>query len=236
MKIGRMLKNLFFPPRCVFCDRVIAPEECPACPSCIETELPRIIETACPHCGREKRLYCTCKRDSFLTDGIAAPFYFEGAVQTGIYRFKRVEDTDRTRYFAEEMREAAFREFGDCAIDYITPVPTSRRARSDRGFNQAEGLARVLAKELHVPYAELLRKTTDTGSQKGLKAEQRRVNLLGVFDISTRLPLSGKRILLVDDVVTTGSTTNECAKMLKLAGADQVYVLALALTRPNKNK
>ncbi len=236
MKIGRMFKDLFFPPRCVFCDRVISRREFPVCPACIEPKLPRIIETACPHCGREKRLFCTCKRDSFLTDGIAAPFYFEGAVQNGIYRLKKVQDTDRTRYFAEEMQEAAFREFGDRPIDYVTAVPMSRRAYRDRGFNQAERLARVLSKDLHVPFAELLEKPIETGSQKGLKAEARRVNLLGVFDVNSRIPLCGKQILLVDDVVTTGATTNECAKMLKLAGADKVYVLALALTRPKKEK
>ena len=236
MKVGRKLRDLFFPPRCVICDRVISRREHPVCPACIEPPPPHIIETACPRCGREKRLYCTCKRDTFLSDRIAAPFYFEGAVQNGIHRFKKVEDVDRTRYFADEMCETAFREFGDLRIDYVTAVPVSRHTYRDRGFNQSERLARLLSKDFHVPYVDLLVKRMETGSQKGLKADERRVNLLGVFDVDTRLPLTGKQILLIDDVVTTGSTTNECAKMLKLAGAEKVYVLALALTRPKNDK
>ncbi len=231
MKIGSFLKDLCFPPRCVFCDEVIAPKERPVCPRCIQQGLPRIIEMTCPHCGREKREFCTCKWDNFLTDGIAAPFYFDGPVETGVYRMKSVEDVDRTRYFVQEMLETAFSAFGDREINYVTAVPMRPEALSARGFNQAEWLARELSRSLHVPYAQLLQKCLDTPSQKGLTAEQRRVNLLGAFDIKTRIPLAGSRILLVDDVVTTGSTTNECAKMLKLAGADAVYVLALALTR-----
>lgn len=237
MKAAQSLKELFFPPRCVFCDGVISAKEKPACPACIEHELPRIIENICPHCGREKERFCTCRQGGFLTDGMAAPFYYEGAVKQGIYCMKRVEDVDRTGYFVREMMEAAYRSFGDNEIDYVTGIPVSRRALSERGFNQSETLAKGLAKALHVPYEPMLRKCLDTPSQKeALTAEQRRVNLLGAFEVTTRLPLQGSRILMVDDVVTTGSTGNECAKMLKLSGAKSVYMLAAALTRMEKEE
>ena len=82
----------------------------------------------------------------------------------------------------------------------------------------------------------LLRKCLDTPSQKLLTMEQRRSNLLGAFDVTNKELTEGKRILLLDDVVTTGATTNECAKMLKIYGAQRVYVAAIALTRPHEEQ
>ena len=167
----RRLKDLLFPPRCALCDAVIAPRERPLCPACGRA-CPdvSILGEVCRTCGREK-LCCTCKEDSFLSDGIAAPFYYEGVARRGVSLYKRVQDVDRTAFFVKEMANSICRSLGDRIVDVITAVPMRPAERN-------------------------------------------------------------KRILLLDDVVTTGSTTNECAKMLKIYGADRVYVAAIALTRP----
>lgn len=228
----RRLKDLLFPPRCALCDAVIAPRERPLCPACGRA-CPdvSILGEVCRTCGREK-LCCTCKEDSFLSDGIAAPFYYEGVARRGVSFYKRVQDVDRTAFFVKEMANSICRSLGDRIVDVITAVPMRPAEKRERGFDQVEPLAKGIAKEFHIPYVPLLRKCLDTPSQKLLTMEQRRSNLLGAFDVTNGESVGNKRILLLDDVVTTGSTTNECAKMLKIYGADRVYVAAIALTRP----
>ena len=162
---------------------------------------------------------------------MAAPFYYTETVKDAIALFKKYDDADRTDYFAEETLEAAYLAFGDKVIDYVTSVPLFSADKAQRSFDQVEPLAKRLAKKLHVPYVRLLRKVLKTPPQKTLTYEQRCCNLLGAFDVAAKVPLQNKSVLLIDDVVTTGSTTSECAKMLKIYGADKVYVLAVALTK-----
>lgn len=230
------LKDLLFPPRCALCDAVITPHEKPLCPACGKA-CPEvsILGEVCRVCGREK-VHCTCKQDSFLSDGIAAPFYYEGVAQHGVSLYKHIQDVDRTAFFVGEMANSICRALGDRIVDVVTAVPLRPAAKRERGFDQVEPLAKGIAKEFHIPYVRLLRKCLDTPSQKLLTMEQRRSNLLGAFDVTNKELTEGKRILLLDDVVTTGATTNECAKMLKIYGAQRVYVAAIALTRPHEEQ
>jgi ComF family protein len=191
-----------------------------------------LTEELCEACGREKE-HCVCKHDHFITDGIAAPFYFKDSVKTAVYRFKELEDNDQIQYFADMVADAVYRVFGSKKVDYITCVPLHRTTFIERGFNQAENLASVLSKKLYTPFVSLLKKRYKTASQKGLLAAERKGNVLGAFDVCTDIPLKGKNIILVDDVITTGATTNECAKMLKIYGANNVYAVAIALTKPD---
>ena len=89
------LKDLLFPPRCALCDAVITPHEKPLCPACGKA-CPEvsILGEVCRVCGREK-VHCTCKQDSFLSDGIAAPFYYEGVTQHGVSLYKHIQDVDQ---------------------------------------------------------------------------------------------------------------------------------------------
>lgn len=234
IKAVQRIADLFYPPRCVICDEVIASNERPFCRACATQTLPR-IGTACRKCGRGKKA-CTCKNDTFLTDGIAAPFYYVDGISDAIAYFKRVCDRDRTRFFLEELIETVYAAFGEKVVDYITTVPLHANDLAERGFDQTEPLAKALSKELHVPYIRPLRKIFKTESQKHLSAERRTGNLLGAFSVRTKYPLKGKTVLLIDDVVTTGSTTNECAKMLKIYGVKQVFVLAIAVSGDEKDE
>lgn len=229
------VKDFFFPPRCVFCDEVISVHEHPICAACLKTEILRIHEPICARCGREKA-DCVCKKGTLLTDGIAAPYYYVGTVKEGIKHFKKAEDIDRIEYFVKQLVETAYLIFADKKVDMITTVPLHPNAFAERGFDQLYPVSKRLSKELHVPYVQILRKIFETEPQKDLPADRRAGNLLGAFDVCTKLSLKGKNILLIDDVVTTGSTTNECAKMLKIYGAENVYVLALAVSHLNKDE
>ncbi len=230
----KAIMQLLFPPHCVCCDKVIAPSQMPICTACRKAELPRIETQTCARCGRGK-VQCSCDKATLLSDSIAAPFYYTKAAKDAVKYFKRVEDTDRTAFLTSEMTRSAYIHYADTVVDIITAVPMHKQDAADRGFNGVETLAKRLADELHVAYAPLLHKRYHTQPQKELPAIQRYANLLGAFDVRDARLVKDKTILLVDDVVTTGGTTNECAKMLKIYGAKAVYVLAFAVSE-NKKK
>ena len=229
------VKNILLPPRCVICDRVIAPAESPLCPRCAKMSLPYILGEACKSCGREKTR-CRCKYGKSISDGIAATFYYEQPIKGAIGLYKRIEDNHRTVFFTKEMLKMALERYGDKQVDYITAVPMRRRDKLARGFDQVIPLARALSRAVYVPYVPLLKKLFDTPPQKSLRGELRKGNVLGAFDVKTKVSLKGKTILLIDDVVTSGATTDECAKMLKIYGAARVYVLTLAVTKPKERQ
>ncbi len=234
-KAVRRVKDLFFPPRCVLCDEVIARERFPICPHCQKQGVARIEEPVCSRCGRQKN-DCVCKKNTLLTDGVVGVFYYDDElVEKGIKRFKKTEDIDRIEYFAEQLMERAYLLMADKQIDLITTVPLYKSDLAKRGFDQMRPVAKWLSKSLHTPYVQVLRKIFPTLPQKGLSADRRSGNLLGVFEVCSKISLKGKNILLLDDVVTTGATTNECAKMLKIYGAAKVYVLTLAVSRLDKD-
>ncbi len=227
--------DLFFPPRCALCDEVIARRERPLCKSCRTSELPRIEGKWCKRCGREKE-QCACKTTTLLSDGIAAPFYYKDRVKDAILRYKKVEDADRTAYFVSVLTETAYTAYADTVVDMVTAVPMHPRSEAKRGFDQVKPMAKAVAAALHVPFVSALKKSIYTKPQKSQYGAARAANLLGVFDVIDTAAVKDKRILLIDDVVTTAATTNECAKMLKIYGAKAVYVLAVAVSENNKKE
>lgn len=117
----------------------------------------------------------------------------------------------------------------DERIDVMVPVPMHWWKRLRRGFNQSERIARVLARRAKLPLkTDILRRVRGTRVQAGLTHTERQANIAGAFRIRSKQPLQGKRVLLVDDVFTTGATASACAKALKKAGASSVVLLTLA--------
>ena len=116
----------------------------------------------------------------------------------------------------------------DLSIDLIVPMPLHWRKRWQRGFNQASLLARQIGRRTHLPVRNALRRVRHTAAQAGLTNAKRRENVSGAFRAKSREILSGKRILLIDDVMTTGATASACARALKTAGAKEVTLLTLA--------
>jgi ComF family protein len=114
------------------------------------------------------------------------------------------------------------------AFDFILPMPMHWRRRWSRGFNQASLLARVLARRLNLPVTAAVRRRKATPAQAGLTAAQRRSNMSGAFAVVRPEAVKGKRVLLVDDVFTTGATAGACARALKRAGATHITVLTVA--------
>jgi len=110
--------------------------------------------------------------------------------------------------------------------DVIVPVPLHRRRLRERGFNQSLLLAQELSERIGVPCAELLTRTKRTRQQAKLSHEQRSANISGAF--AATVPLSGRTVMLLDDIVTSGATANECAAVLRQAGASEVWLIAVA--------
>ena len=188
----------------------------------------------CERCGRSKD-ECHCGKQRRAFERCISPFYHKGVAQNGIYTLKSEGFAVTVAGFAAEMAEVVRREYGGIPFDCVTAVPLHKRELLDRGFNQAEKLGQALAQRMGIPYAALLTKITVTAPQKELTAVERSGNLLGVFDVCG--DVAGKTILLVDDVITTGATLDECAKMLKIFGAEEVYaVTAVAACLSNEEK
>lgn len=222
----------FFPKRCALCDRVITPEK-DVCIDC-RKDLPRVLPPFCTKCGRGKN-ECLCRSYRFYYSGLTAPFYYEGAIGKSIRNFKFRGKTGNADFFAREMAVAVKNQFAGKSFDLITCVPLTKNSYRIRGFNQSFLLAKAIGGILSIEInGDLLVKIYDTPAQHTMTSSMRRGNLAGVFDVDRPDFVKGKTILLCDDVATTGSTINECAKMLLLYGAKEVCCVSAAVTRKAK--
>ena len=232
MKTKRILLSILFPERCACCGRVIPPSA-GCCPSCLE-KLPVIEPPLCPFCGAGTE-DCTCGRHRRHFDRCASPFYYEDPVKEGILLFKEYGSAESAAFFAERMAEVFLREWGSPYLDGIVPVPMRKEEIRKRGHNQSRLLAKALSGYLNAPVIDVLVKIAAIRPQKELTALERGGNVLGAYDVREdalqNRALEGARLLLVDDVITTGATLDECAKVLKIAGAAEVLALTAARAR-----
>ena len=207
--------RLLYPPKCVFCHRLLEDGEPPVCLRC-EKLLPRTTNQ-----GRQHFPYVTV---------CVAPLYYEDLARESLRRFKFANRREYAWTYGP-MVAACIRE-AELNFDCLSWVPLSRKRLRKRGYDQCELLARAVGQELgHAP-EPLLRKKRHTPpqSQTG-SAEKRRANILDAYEVKMPGSVQGKRILLLDDIVTTGSTLSECARTLRLAGAKEVLCAAVARKR-----
>lgn len=233
------LMNLLFPPRCPFCDRVMfssvfLPPEflCAAC----RRKAEYVREPVCKKCGKplddEQQEYCyDCihHRHEFVQG--KALWVYRGAAKKSVYRFKYHGRQEYARFYAAELVEAYGGWIKRCGIEALVPIPLFRRRQQQRGFNQAERIAREVGRRMDIPvYGKLLVRVRDTRAQKELNDEERKINLKKAFKTSSN-KVQLNHILLIDDIYTTGSTMNEAAVELKRSGVGEVYCLSLCIGR-----
>lgn len=218
MKVWDALLNLLFPPKCPFCGRVLdAPAVCGDC----DKSLPWTKEAE-----SERKLAGGLR--------VAAPLWYEDAAREGLLRLKFHGSAAAAAPLGEVVARCAAERFGG-EFDTVTWVPVSRKRLRKRGYDQSELLARAACRLWDVKPVRLLVKPMDNPAQSGIHdAAARRANVLGVYDAVG--DAAGKRILLVDDICTTGATLAECARVLRDAGADRVVCVAAAFTRERKEK
>jgi len=177
---------------------------------------------------------CVCSMENRRYYMITAPFYYIDEARDSIRNFKFYGYFDNGKFLADEMVETAKCDFDLGEIDFAVPVTLSRERKRQRGFSQTDYLTKIIAQKLSLEYRpDILIKYRDTPAQSELKAKQRKVNLKDAYKIKDGVDLSGKTVLLCDDVKTTGATLNECSKMLKKAGVKKIYCLTAAITKNN---
>jgi ComF family protein len=152
---------------------------------------------------------------------------YEGSLRELVHLFKYSGVRPLARTFGQFMVRALPRE---TAFDVIVPMPLHWFKQWQRGFNQSDLLAREIGRKWNVPVRSLIRRRKNTSPQAGLTNAKRRANVSGAFHMTRGRSLAGMRVLLIDDVVTTGATASACARVLKRAGAAHVALLALART------
>lgn len=220
MKLFSSFLDLLFPPKCPFCGRVLdVPDICDAC------------QKALPWTEGEEAV----RRgpDGFRC---AAPLRYEGLAKEGLHRFKFRKMPSAAGPIGELIAQCAAEHFSG-EFDTVTWVPVSARRLRQRGYDQARLLAESACRLWDARPLPLLRKTVHNPAQSGLQeSAQRRANVLGVYEPADPERISGRRILLVDDICTTGATLGECVRVLREAGAADVVCAAAALTPLRREK
>ena len=216
--IRRVLEWLF-PRKCVLCRKILPNEETDLCRAC------RAHQPEYPY-GKKKVPHI---------HDMTALWIYEGDVRKSIHRYK----FNGARHYAEVYgRLLAMRIQRELPyVEVVTWVPVSRKRKRQRGYDQVELLAKAVSAELSIPCEALLEKFRDNRANSGLKTPaERRANVLGVYKVPEGASIRGKRVLLLDDIVTTGATASECARVLLTAGAKEVLFAAVAAAGTTTSK
>ena len=209
------LARLLFPPKCVLCGMLLEKEETDLCHEC------RVNGPDCP-VSRTKL--------SFL-DSWTAVWYYEGYVRRSLIRYKFRNARSYALCYGRLLAMKLQREHPD-GLDQLTWVPVSPLRKFFRGYDQVELLAKAVGAELGMEPVRLLKKIRHNKPQSSVVGEaHRRANVLGVYRVTAPEAVRGRKILLLDDIVTTGATAGECARVLLTAGAEEVHCGAVAAVR-----
>lgn len=224
--------NWIYPPSCVSCGSPGAL----ICEECL-SKLPAVGEHFCSHCGKPLKKNHTCRlcgKSDFRFQSARAPYLYDGPVSAMIKKLKFAGMLSLVPILTQYLTDC-WQNLG-WEADLIVPIPLSRSRQAQRGFNQSELIARQFGKSIGIPCEPgALMKQRETKQQVGLDANERRQNLTGAF-AAEPIFIRNKRILLIDDVMTTGSTFAECSAVLLDAGAKSVNCLSVATTSVNHGK
>ena len=220
--------DVFFPKRCVECGE---PAVLFVCPNCVEN-IEGLKTPLCPTCGKISQFskYCSScklKEKPFLAGLITAARYEMGPIKEMVHHLKYSGITALAEPLSELIVKRLERDMpkGDLVV---VPVPLHRKREFSRGFNQSELIARYMSERLNIPGGLALKRVKNTPSQVTLSGNLRRINLTGAFVCEDAELVQNKTVLLIDDVSTTGTTLNECAKILRENGAKQVFGVVVA--------
>ena len=206
------MSRLLFPPKCVLCGKILEKGELDLCDACR-------AETADHPLGRSKIPF---------VEEWAALWHYEGNVRRSLIRYKFYRRRYYAKSFGRLLAMQIDRQWGQ-SFDLISWVPISRRRKLRRGYDQVELLAQAVGRELGMEPVRCLKKIRHNPPQSSIVGQaQRRANVLGAYRVRRRAAVTGKRILLLDDIITSGATVSECAKTLLTAGAAQVSCAAVA--------
>jgi len=221
MRLLQIINHLLFPEKCVLCGKLLDGGETDLCRTC-RTDAPVFPG------GRSKR--------TFL-DSWNAVWYYEDNPRNSLLRYKFGGRRGYAKVYGQLLAMKLLQEHPE-GFDVLTWIPVSRLRKLTRGFDQVELLAQHVGRELGMEAVALLKKIRHNRPQSSIAGEaQRRANVLGVYRVTDPALVAGKRILLLDDIITTGATAGEAGRILLTAGGKEVHFGAVAAARHrSKNK
>lgn len=227
MKYQSRFSRVFFPERCQKCGKII-PLAYSSCPNCKEHKV-LVGDSFCCHCGYNIER-CICHSNiNIPLPHIAAVYMYNGDVREKIHAMKFHHRLSFVSSFADDMAKRTLQAYPDIKFDGVCFVPMTKKDEKRRGYNQSRLLAKSLAHKMGVPMIDCLEKTKKTRKQHTLTGHERIDNLKNSFSVGTPAEVSGKVLLLCDDIKTTGATLYECVKTLKDSAAKDVYCICIAI-------
>ncbi len=232
----RIFDNLFYPKRCVFCRRPLPLHSGMGyCNECMKVLPFCLALNRCKHCGRpvsgEEQLCSHCRnREPKFFRRISAAYLYKGIVRRSLLRFKRERYRNHGLVYAQHMALTLKEDVPNEVFDLVVAVPPRGARMKEQDYDQAMTLGKQLAKQLRLPFRNgVLFRTEPRRKQSRLSSGERLQNIHGNIHVRRKGTVSSKRILLVDDICTTGSTLNECARVLGNAGAKAVFCAVAAI-------
>lgn len=214
-----MILRLLFPPKCILCRTILQNDETDICHEC-RKEAPECVKI---------------KNHIPFVAGWTAVWYYKDNVRNSIVRYKFRNARSYAQAYGRQLALRISQQ--NWEYDAITWVPVSRLRKFKRGYDQVELIAKATANELGVPVMKTLKKIRHNPAQSGLQdVSRRKANVLGVYSVPNPLLIQGASLLLLDDVITTGATCSECARMLLTYGAKEIYCGAIATAQSDKKK
>ena len=230
--VSRKIIDILCPMTCPLCDKILAKNE-RICTNC-ESKLVYIFEPKCKKCGKEledeEKEYCfdCCAKKHYFKTGIAA-FKYSSMISKSIYKFKYHNRRSYAVFYGDAISKVYGSEILRWNCDVIIPVPIHYKRRVKRGYNQAELIAREIGNKLGIPVdGKYLFRTSKTKPMKELDKTSRKKNVEKAFKIYRNV-VEYKKIILVDDIYTTGNTLDACSKVLLEAGAREIYFVSLSV-------
>lgn len=229
---------MIYPPRCPICDEIVEDVERRIHKKC-EERLVKIEGATCMQCGRPLMTECAeycfdCARKKRCGSGVTyeqgkSLILYQGPMKKSMYRFKYANKREYSQYYAQLAVDLVGEWMMERQIETIVPVPMFSKKQRQRGYNQAEVFAKALSRRIGIPAnMKLVRRVRNTTPMKELDDVERKNNLKNAFQIQQFI-VKYKRILLVDDIYTTGSTVGEVSRVLKEAGVEKIYVLSICM-------
>lgn len=216
----KTLFHLLFPPKCVLCRKILTKDELDLCHSC---------RSSSP-------VFTKSKFKLSFVAGWTAVWYYRDTVRGSLLRYKFSGRCNYARAYGRLLAMKLQTENMD-DFDILSWVPVGHLRKLKRGYDQCELLAKAVAAELNVPCCRTLIKKRNTPPQSGISdAAGRRANVLNAYKVCDPKAVAGKKILLLDDIITTGATVSECSKTLLIAGAKQISAAAVAAAAHEKSE
>lgn len=224
--------NIFFPRTCPVCGKVVQESGGLICQDC-KRKVRYISEPKCQKCGKSLKesvsLCKDCKNHKHIYNQGVCVFEYAGEIKESLYRFKYKNVREYGEFYGTEAVKRYKKIFEKWKIDCIMAVPMYKKKEIQRGYNQAQVFAKAVSKHAKIPMVnKCLIRTRNTIPQKELTGIQRKKNLENAFAIYKEKIKGYQRVLLVDDIYTTGSTIDACAGLLKAAGIKEIYFLCIS--------